>query len=322
MRNKIQYLNITLTNELNNALTIITAKMIEAFVKVYGEAHRDYIAYAISNIHYYYFIPRQYMIYFKNTKLRSRDRYIINKYLGFINKIEISQSKDPEESLINLVENYLVKIDSPRLFTEEELNLIVNETVPYYTPDEENGKNIFLPIFILDLKTIFHEVNHALNIDALAVTEEQVISPTLFKTVIAEEFVNDYIASLALKEYRMLQGPVPKILKKFNIYNDYAINDYIVEYFFDTLSPLILESLITKNHRLLWGLAGKENIDKFSLLVKKLYKKGYNDKDYDALINLVDTMYKEVLNHDLPIDYKTFYQELEKNGCRIRRLKI
>ena len=188
--------------------------------------------------------------------------------------------------------------------------------------EEQNFyKSILLPIFVIDLEIIIHEINHALMIDVIATTKEKVIMPSLFTAEECDELFNDYIAHLVLEEYFKLKAPIPYPLRKFKFMNVYENYFYLIELFYYVFEKVIKRSIMTKNFNLLYEYAGKENFDLFCNMVQKYYlQDGCSEDEFQDLLDLVQQMNEHALAIT-PIDYKSYLNELESMGIKVRRLK-
>jgi len=81
-----QYINRH-TKELEDSIKSIEPKLIEAFVRVYGEKHRDRITSTIINMNYIFFISESYCDMFINSKaIRRKDKYIMQFYLNYLKR--------------------------------------------------------------------------------------------------------------------------------------------------------------------------------------------------------------------------------------------
>lgn len=327
---RIESYNKKYSNELENAIREILPNIINAFVMAYGEQHRGYITYTLTNLKYVFFLPEDYLQTFSKERkyISNSSKYIIKYYLRYLNYLEFKSTSVTDENLLEFItKNYIAR---STLNTDSDQNLVVNNLeldCPVFTFIESKGsfdKVIFLPLFIIDLKTILHEMNHAINNEMLAIAKNEKIEmqmySSMFTTIDAEELVNDYIAELVLEEFLKLGVKIPKCLNRFIIGSNYELNYHIVEYYFDRLGPLILESLITGNHRKYWNLVGKKNNRHLGELMHILYRQEYTEERYQELIRLVDKMYHRMIEFT-PIDYESFYQELESSGYRVRKLK-
>ena len=277
------------TKELEESINSIKPKLIEAFVRVYGEKHRAKITNTILNMNYIFFISKEFCDMFSKYSegTRKRYKYIMNSYLKYLRK------QDNRFNSVN-VEN------------QENIN------AEYY---------ICLPIFTIDLKTIIHEINHALNINTIGYTDDELIMQCLFKTESCEELVNDYIAELVLNAFIEMGGVIPKSLRRINIENEYVYKDYIVSYLFDCLADLLLESRISGNFNLFYELVGRDKTSELEKIMDDLYQKDYFAEClFNELINLINEIYEKVINTETK-DIQEQIDLLEIKGYRIRRLK-
>ena len=277
------------TKELEESINSIKPKLIEAFVRVYGEKHRAKITNTILNMNYIFFISKEFCDMFSKYSegTRKRYKYIMNSYLKYLRK------QDNRFNSVN-VEN------------QENIN------AEYY---------ICLPIFTIDLKTIIHEINHALNINTIGYTDDELIMQCLFKTESCEELVNDYIAELVLNAFIEMGGVIPKSLRRINIENEYVYKDYIVSYLFDCLADLLLESRISGNFNLFYELVGRDKTSELEQIMDDLYQKDYFAEClFNELINLINEIYEKVINTETK-DIQEQIDLLEIKGYRIRRLK-
>lgn len=317
------------TKELEESITLITPGLIEAFVSVYGEKYRDKITSTITNMKYIFFISESFCDILSSPKgVRKRNIYLMNSYIKYLRKQDYRFNfVAPEDQEQFIVKNYLSKYP----FRVEDYSTFADALATdcpccsaalYETKDESYAEfYICLPIFTINLKTIIHEINHALNINIIGCTEEALIMQTMFEQKDSEELVNDYIASLVEKEYRSWGGGIPRALRSVDVGNEYEYKDYIVTYLFECLEPLLLESRISGNYNLFYELVGLENVRQLENLMSLLYNKEYFDEElYNELISLIDEIYEKVINTN-PINAEEKINELEKLGYTIRRLK-
>lgn len=316
------------SRELEESIKILEPKLIEAFVNVYGEKHRDKIASTIINMNYTFFIPEHYCnILLKSPHLRKKIKYIIKSYLKYLkdknSKFRCVAEKDQVKYIIrNYLSRYPFKEDDYVIFKSALESDCACCSAIFYESKEFNYAEYFicLPIFTIDLKTIIHELNHALNMNIIGFTNEYLKIECLFKTEASEELVNDYIAELVLNAYLKIGGPIPKALKRVKLGNEYEYKDYIVTYLFDSLIDLILESRISDNYNLFYNLVGINKAKSLEHIMADLYKKDYFDEYlYKELIYLIDEIYVNVINADIP-NIHEMVQELEEQGL-VRSLK-
>lgn len=202
------------TKELEESITLITPRLIEAFVKVYGEQHRDKITNTIINMKYIFFISEEFCEMLSSPKgVRKRNTYLMKSYLKYLKYQDYKFNfVDPNNQAKFIIKNYLSKYP----FKEEDY-AVFEESLATDCPccsaalyETQNSSYaefyICLPIFTIDLKTIIHEINHALNINIIGYTKEALIMRTLFEQEEAEELVNDYIATLVENEYMSWGG--------------------------------------------------------------------------------------------------------------------
>ena len=241
----------------------------------------------------------------------------------FSKEFESKEVNDDELELF-VYKNYITKTD---LNYETLINydFIVNldNDVPQFIftkLEDYIAKVVMLPIYIIDLKTIIHELNHALYINLLCIMDEELIFSDMFTTIESEELINDYISELVFKEYLRIGGIIPEYLNRFKIGNEYEYNYELVKYLFDIFEPLILESLISENHNIFIKLVGENNFNKLCNLIKILYLEEYNESKFKELIELVDKMYDKADSTEIKRN-ETYIEEAESYGYQIRRLK-
>lgn len=324
-RKKRESFNEKYTQELESSITFIMPKLIEAFIHIYGEKHRDFIIRTISSLNFVFFISDKLI----NTELEEeslgkQDRDILKMVSKYQKRLEKRTKNIPPEQIRSfLIKNYFPKYP----FTEYELEIfmeLLDEGNPSYTficnkDETEIYKVIFLPIFTIDMGVIVHEINHALMIENIGYTKDAIIDIKLFPTFTSEELANEYISSLVIKEYQKVGGIIPKSLTRFyldTIYRDY---EYMMEYLFAQLKPLILESAITRNHNLFYKKVGIEKVEYMGYLIDILVK-SFNEDVYIELLNVINEMAKSAMASK-DEDYESFYQELEKKGFQVRKLK-
>ena len=185
----------------------------------YGEEYRDQIRTTIKNVGYTYFLSETFFELFerKSFGVSLKDQRVIRYYLKYLKKLKFRYDGihvlDALEA--EILETLIVKsaFDHKTLIYSNFLEFLSCD-VPVYSLMIEEGedffyKSIFLPIFVINLEIIIHELNHAIMIDAEATTEEEIMMPNLFIVEECEELFNDYIANLVLKNYYDAKSPLP-----------------------------------------------------------------------------------------------------------------
>ena len=316
---------------LEKAMKTIEPFLIQAFTNFYGKEYHEQIKNTIKSIYFTYFLSLDFLklVDIKSMCLSKKDQRSIIYYLHYLNKFytQIKGFNEIEGLEQAALKKVIVKsaFSDQKLIANNFLEYLFNDVPMYFIiADEEEEhfyKSIFLPLLVIDLEIIIHEINHALMIDVMAVTEEELIMPNLFITEACEELINDYIARLVLEEYINLKAPIPTVLGKFSLVNAYEIFSYLIEPFFQQFAPLIKESIMTKNFNLLKMYAGKEDFTLFCSLVQEYYLQGdCSQEEYEALKSLVLKMAHHATSIN-NIDYEKYLEELENKGYRVRRLK-
>lgn len=318
------------TKELEESIISIEPKLIEAFVRVYGEKHRAKITSTILNMSYIFFISREFNNYIKSSfrNFRKKDLAIVKSYLKYLNKQDNrfnTVAPDDEDKFIvkNYLSRYPYKAEDYCAFKDslEDDYPCCSAALYIVGNDYFASQYICLPIFTIDLKTIIHELNHALNITILGYTDDLLLMRTQFKKESSEELVNDFIAELVYETYLEIGGVIPKPLKRFKIGNEYEYKDYIVAHLFVKLIDIILESRISENFNLFYELVGKDKTEELENIMSELYTKNYFDADlYHKLVNLIDEIYEKVINTE-PHNIEEKIAKLERQGYIVRRLK-
>lgn len=326
---KISSFNKKYVCELLEAIDSINPILVQAFINVYGEKHRDYIIRTINNLLYILFIPKNYFLMFKDVKgVRKHDRYIMNYYLKYLRELDVKRRKLREEEVEEFVcKNYIADasfyLEDLVHFEVSDIVLSDDASLNFRVADCSDGrlslKIVNLPIFCSFLWAIVHEFNHALCIDAIAETEDFLVTSNLFWSKAAEEVTCDYIVEMVIAEFKKLGGVEPKCLRRVPASSSYIKHDYIVIYLFNLLGPLILESLITRNRNLFIGFVGQENYDRFNVLAQDLYDNGYQEEKFNQLLDVVDRMYENLNNEDIP-DYQDMLKSIEETGVKLRRI--
>ena len=327
---RIKAYNKKFVRQLEEALRVIEPFLIKAFTVFYGEEYYSQIENTIKNINYTYFLSESLfkLLEKKSYGISQKDQRVVQYYIKYLKSLgfKCKGVSDIDKLELESLQSFVIK--SP--FDEESLRYsnfleLLSCDCPVYSiiSDEEEQnfyKSILLPIFIIDLEVIIHEINHALMIDAVATTSEEIVMPNLFLVEECEELFNDYIANLVLEQYILLKAPVPYALRKFEFVNTYENFFYLIESFYYVFEKVIKRSIMTKNFNLLWEYAGKEDFDLFCILVQKYYLQGCTEEEYNDLCELVLKMNEHALSIS-SINYEDYFKELESMGYRVRRLR-
>lgn len=317
------------TKELEDSISYITPKLIEAFVNIYGKKHREYITNVINNIDYIFFISEEFNEEALNYKGNSKhSKKIMANYLKYLNQViakfnTVSLNDEDKYIIKNVIPRFPFILEDYSFFAKA----IADDTAccmvgPNYVNGNINYKYvILLPIFTIDLKVIIHEINHALGTSPLLMMDNMLLIDFLFRDEVTEELTNDYISELVLQEYIRIGGIIPKPLRRVKIGNAYKAKDYIVKYLFDILDYIILESRISGNYNLFYEFVGRENVNHLCDLIINLYTKNYYDIDeHIELINVVNSMLSNIENAQVKTSEERL-KELENLGYTLRRLK-
>lgn len=323
----IESFNRHYKKELCDSIKKLEPYIIEAFVAIYGEKHREYIAYTIRHLKYVYYIPEKYLAILEDdlNGVRNHDKYILNQYMKYFQKLDFVSHSIPDSSLEDFVlKKYIVESDFDfETLIKEKVAFIISDDDPTFTFLVERGKiykTIFLPIFAMDLKILFHEMNHALTIEAIGIYYNKLLSPTLFSKSIALEIINDYIAYLAYLKYKEISSYIPKYERRFQIYDHYTYYYDYAKLIFEFLGPVILESLISHRPNLFIKLSGEKNYHYLCQLIDYLFKHEYLQEKYEELYRLLEKIVNHILKAE-EIDFELYFKQLEDNGYQVRRLK-
>ena len=103
-------------------------------------------------------------------------------------------------------------------------------------------KQYFYQLLQLIFIYLAHELNHALANDSYLLTHEDKFLETDFFMggdgeyyEESEELINDFIAGKVIREFQRIGGVVPDALKRYNFNSSYQANDFLVEYFYNSL---------------------------------------------------------------------------------------
>ena len=191
------------TGELDNAIRIIMPKLIQAFVNIF-EGHKDYISFTLTNLNFVYFIPEYYLfhplampknspLYKVGNEYQKYNEYLRQKLKSHYENAQITQFLEEDSALFTNVLEY----DSNKVL--------------------KHKKVVLLSIFVIDLKTIIHELTHALLISVLCLTEDRLIVSHGFPNTETMELISDFIATKVLEEYIRIGGVIPESLSRFKL---------------------------------------------------------------------------------------------------------
>lgn len=324
---RIKSYNKKYSDELIDSIRTILPKLIEAFTIIYGEKYRDYITYTLTNLNYVFFIPER---LFKSVLINPIDCskktvYLANYYIKYLYYLKRKYNTLPKEQKQEFViKNFIVSTTlNERDLQDETIIKALEIDYPLMSFIESNGnfkKTIFYPIYTIDFLVIIHEMNHALNLDAIMHDDKKLYTPRLFSNEASDEIVNDYIAAMVYTTYFEIGGVLPKPLKEFGLERVYQPYYSLAEYLFDSLEPLVLTSLIAKRHNLFINMVGKVRFQKLCKLLEYFFENGHDEEKQEEYKNLVDEMYEYVMSFE-EVNYDAYYEELESKGYRVRKLK-
>lgn len=238
----------------------------EAFIQYYGEEYRDEINSRINEIQYFFAlsevayistekVPEEYLAkklirYFKHSKLVLD---IIDRQHASSNQI-ISKAVR-QNMLLNYsrssLEYHLVKI----LTIDSALGTI-------HFDSDGNNPIIILPIYFLNDQIIFHEISHVFT------TPKD--KENIYPNEEVDELLNDLTARDVYKIFKNLGGD--KILPyELKIIKEYDQKLYLIQDFYKRFKALIKKCTQVGDIKILEDALGKETLDLYFKLVKKLY---------------------------------------------------
>lgn len=309
---RIKSYNKKYREELDMALKMIEPYLIQAFTLFYGEEYRDQIESTIQNINYTYFLSERYfrLLAKKSFGLSNKDLKVAQYYLEYLKEVQFNKKEK---------EKYLViksSFDKKRFAF---LKYLVSGEAGYVIFNEEES-TILLPIFVIDLKTIIHEINHVFMSEVVATSCEGVVIPRLFLFDECEELFNDLIAEQVLGIYRQIKGSVPYSLRRFQLLSLYQEYFYLIEPFYQTFYPLIKKSIMTKKYNLLLEMVGKNEFSYYSLLVQKCFLQKNSSLKEEKLLEEALLRMKDHAFSFSSVSHDDYIIELESMGYRVRKL--
>lgn len=260
--------------------------LFEAFIEYYGEDERKVLIKEIDNIPFLFLlsdvaylnckkIPNVYLArkleqYFKHNKLvlnflarkGAKDRRILNEAIK-----QSMLTRYPRGSF--------------EYFLHEEFIIEPSAGTTHFDIDGTNPI-IILPIYFINERIIFHEINHVL-------TTPKREGNLFFEEI--DEIINDLIAQDIVRIFKKLGG---KILPyELELGNEYDNNLFLMQEFYDKFKDLIKKCVRNDDLKLLENSLGKENLHLYFALVKRLYHKKYiTDIDIDRIKFLINQMEK------------------------------
>lgn len=162
---------------------------------------------------------------------------------------------------------------------EEFVSCPSNGTI--YFDNDGSNPTIILPIYFVNDRIIFHEINHV-----LTTPKKQ---ENLFPFEEVDELLNDLISQDILKILKSLGGKIlPYKLEMENVYDD---NLFLMAEFYDKFKDLIKICVRNADLKYLEESLGEYNLYLYFALVKRLYHKKYiTDIDLEKIKFLVNQM--------------------------------
>ena len=325
---RIQGYNKKYLNQLEKALSRLEPYIINVFVTYYGEEYKEHIEYTIKNIYYTYFLSETYfqVLVRKGVGIRNHDKRVAHYYEQYFNQLnhQINKMSHVDEVKIKFLQARIIKANEMVSILDLLECLSLDTSVYSVVSDEEElkfYKAIFLPIFTINLEMILHEINHALMVDAVATTDEEVIMPFLFINEECDEVFNELIARKVMHIYKENNFPVPYSLTKFRFANHCEDVLYLAQLFYYIFEAVIKRSVMTQNFNLLWEYAGREDFEEFCALIEKYYKtQECSKKEFHDLNELVFKMEKHAFIVE-NLSKEEDFAKLESMGYRVLRLK-
>ena len=332
----IKIFNLYYAKQLYDAIEQVMPKLIQAFINVYGKSHADYIRDRLQNIVYTFTISKSFLnrgvILDDNNE---EDTYIKDLYNRYVSYLESKRKNlSDEEDRDFTIKNYKVFSEfDDEWFLDSSLFDALKDDCPlvtnfFYQMEEDApsciGKAVFLPIITINFYILVHELNHALANDSYLLTHEDKFLETDFFMggdgeyyEESEELINDFIAGNVIREFQRIGGVVPDALKRYNFNQSYQANDFLVEYFYNSLEPLILKGYISGNHNIR-NIVGEDNWMLVMKLINSLFhKEDIYPEDVIPLIDMVGLMRVKFLTHNVS-DNKSFIRELKLKGVKLK----
>lgn len=329
---RISSYNKTYVKLIDDSIRKMLPLIIEASVNVFGEKHRPHISYVLNNLNFAYTLSEDYIkaLLKKPKGLSKKYIYLLNYYSKYLNYMNHHlHSRMPQEDR-EIKDFCYIGANYQEYDLEEDIINHLDEDCAFYFSilgkDINDKKEICdvvaLPIMGLGIKTIFHELTHALTTFIIGYMNKELIYIEVFPNEEVMELVNEYTSSLILKEYLRLGGIIPKVFQNIDLYNIYHETDILIVDFFEEFKDLILEATITGSANILISRVGEENFLSYCDLVATIFRRNTDiiQEDYDAICHIVDKM----LDYEYttkPFNSEKYFQELESAGFRIRKLK-
>ena len=312
---RIKSYNKKYVEELDRALKVIKPYLVQAFTLFYGSEYLSYIKKTLEKINYTYFLSEHYfrLLEQKSFGLSNKDRRVTEYYLEYLKDRQFYKKK-------NLKSLILHSDFDKELFVSAHFRKYLFFGEAAYVTFNEQESTILLPIFVIDLKTVIHEINHVFMSEVVATTGEGVVIPRLFLLDECDELFNDLIAEQILRIYRQIRAPIPYTLRRFQLLSSYQQYLSLIDPFYQSFLPLIKKSIMTKNYNLLLESVGRDDFPLYCLLIQKCFlQKGFRKREQNLLNEAVLRMRDHAFHLSFS-SYEDCFYELESLGYRIRKL--
>lgn len=256
----------------------------EAFINYYGEEERDIIIQEIDNIEYIFALANDAYLNCQNIPENAFTKRL--KLYFSNNKLvldTLSRKGVGDTRIISVAANASMLAKYPRRSFEyhlhEDFVSKPNTAITYFDPGE--SPIIVLPIYFVNERVIFHEINHVFT------TPKE--KENLFPSFEVDELLNELMSQDILKIFKKLGG---KILPyDLDIDMSYDDNTFLMREFYEKFKGLIKNCIKNKDLKILEDNLGKENLYIYFALVKKLFNKKYiTDIDLERIKFLIYRM--------------------------------
>lgn len=268
---KVDNIKKEYSKKITNKIATYKDIILESFIEFYGDDYRSIITDRFDNISFLYYINDITIFYIVNSLKQDYDDKFKNimfslPYIVYLIENNFYKQEVTLDNFYKLGTNKIVGSSDERLLLDEKLLMhsiaIVlrdkNEN-PYEVNlpfDNELKRIVALPIFSVDDKSLFHELNHAISSDIVIKNGKSVVKCGLeydYEKKYYNEVLNDMISS---EIYNIFKKKCKDNILEDNIMKDVLIDRYtdcyhLISNFYEQNKEKIKLSYIDSNMSLL-----------------------------------------------------------------------
>lgn len=254
--------------KITNRIQTYKELIIESFVEFYGENYKKIIIDRFNDISFLYYINDVTIFYIVDSLKQGHEEKLKNiifimPYIVYLIENNLYRQELTPDNFYKLGMNKIIGFSDKKLLLDEKLvdysiaiALRENNESPYECnlPTDKSFKRVIaLPIFCVDDKDLFHEINHAISSEIVIKNDKPIIKCGFDYGNEEKEYYNEILNDMiALEVYNIFKKKCTENILEDNIMKDvfhvkYTDYHYLISKFYEKNKNSIKLSYIDSN---------------------------------------------------------------------------